>query len=162
MRAPRPTATTKSADEIGADGIFCLGRLNPCGFACGNALQDPGHVVAQVAHDLHALFVQGGLFGVAAVYHRPVGGADQRHLAELGNLFQGFQCAGGAGAAGAGNNSGGLLCQQAACAVAQPVHEAQHAGSGRTSTTGPPNTQCPALAQPPQPTQPPTGTAPMW
>jgi len=86
--------------------------------------------VAQVAHDLHALFVQGGLFGVAAVYHRPVGGADQRHLAELGNLFQGFQCAGGAGAAGAGNNSSGLLCQQAACAVAQPVHEAQHAGSG--------------------------------
>ena len=86
--------------------------------------------MAQVAHDLHSLFVLGSLFGVAAVDHGPVGGADQRHLAELGHLFQGFQGAGGPGAAGTGHDGRRLVAQGASGAVGQTVHKAQHPRGG--------------------------------
>ena len=123
MRAPRPTATTKSADEIGADGIFCLGRLNPCGFACGNALQDPGHVVAQVAHDLHALFVLADILRRAAVHHWPILAGRNGHAADGEILGKLVECGGRARAARAANRRADLRAKLAAAGVEHAIQK---------------------------------------
>ena len=88
--------------------------------------------MADAAHDLHPFFVQGGLLGVAAVHHRPVGAADERHFQNLRHFFHRFQRGGGAGAAGAGHHGRRLAAQHpAARAVGQPVQKAQHPGRRR-------------------------------
>ena len=93
-----------------------------------DAPEHPRHVAAQVAHDLQALLVGENLLGLAAVDHRPVGRADERHLKELRHLLHGLQRRRRARAAGACHDSRGLVAQVFAAADGQPVHKAQHAG----------------------------------
>ena len=120
----------KAADAVGAVAALGGRSLNACSLAGLDAAQHPCHVAGQIAHDLHALLVLGGLLGIGAVDHGPVGGVDQRHLIEGGNLHHGVQGADGTGAAGAGHHGGRLVAQIPPGGVGQPVHEAQHAGGG--------------------------------
>lgn len=125
-------ARGNSADEIGhgAAGIFRVGDA-VC-FAQFDALEQPGHVAAQLPHHGTALFILQHLLGLGAVDHGPVGAADQRHVEELGVLYQLVQRGGGAGAAGRSADGGGLVGQILAARVGQTVHEAGHvAGGGR-------------------------------
>ena len=61
-----PPAGRVSADKIRPLVVFCNGYLDPGSFAGFDAAEDPRHVAAQMAHDLHTLRIGGCLLGLAA------------------------------------------------------------------------------------------------
>ena len=130
-RRAAPFKNSLSTDKIRPLAALGGGDFHTGGLAGLDALQQPGHVGAQVAHDLAAFLVQGHLIAAGAVDHRPVGGADQRHLVELRDLFHSLNGGGGAGAACAGHDGRRFVPQISPGAVGQPVHKAQHAARRR-------------------------------
>ena len=111
-------------------GVVSLTMGNSGGLACLDALEQPGHVPAQLFHHGAALFILQNLFGVGAVHHGPVGAAHQRHVEELRVLDQLIQRGGGAGPAGGSADGGGLIGQILAARVGQTVQEAGHVAGG--------------------------------
>ena len=77
-------ARGNSADEIGHGAAGILGVGDAVCFAQFDALEQPGHVAAQLPHHGAALGILQHLLGLGAVDHGPVGTADQRHVEELG------------------------------------------------------------------------------
>ena len=124
--------TQGSADEIGHGAAGIFGVSDAVCFAQFDALEQPGHVAAQLPHHGAALFILQHLLGLGAVHHGPVGTADQRHVEELGVLHQLIEGAGGAGAAGRAADGGGLVGQILAARIGQTVHEAGHVAGGRS------------------------------
>ena len=71
-RPPYYAARKVLADKVGGLPGFGRGRGHTGGLACGNALEQPAHVVAQGTHDLQAFLVLQDFFGGVAVYGIPV------------------------------------------------------------------------------------------
>lgn len=75
-----------SADEIRAELRFGCGRPNASLFARVDTLDKVRHVPAEIAHRLQSLQILHDILGRSAVDHVPIGGRDNRHLAN-GEIF---------------------------------------------------------------------------
>ena len=128
---PRNGGAYCSADEVRHGAGRVLRVVEPGSLAGLDAVQQPGHVAAQLLHHSAALGVLQHLLGIGAVHHGPVGAVDQRHVEELRVLDQLVQRGGGAGAAGRAADGGGLVGQIFAACIGQPVHEAGHVAGSR-------------------------------
>ena len=73
-------------DKVGHGPLGVLRVLNTGGFSGFDAVQQPGHVAAQLLHHGTALGVLQDLLGVGAMHHGPVGAVHQRHVEELRDI----------------------------------------------------------------------------
>ena len=96
----------------------------------GDALEQPGHVPAQVGHGLQALGILLHLLGLGTVDVVPVGGGHHRHGADGEVLVDHVEGGGGACPPGAEHRGPGLEHEGRAAGVEGPVHEGQQPSAG--------------------------------
>ena len=92
------------ADKIREYRFFCLGQTVAL-LLRGDGLDEEGDVAAENTHTLHALLILYHVLGTVTVYHVPVAGACDRHLADGEVLVQLVE--GGSGAGASGRTDGG-------------------------------------------------------
>lgn len=112
------------SDKVGEGDNLLLREGNPGLLPGLLALEEPGHILAQDAHDLHSLQVLFDLLRVGAVDHVPVSGGNNGHLHQAEIFVQLIPSGGGARPPG-GDDSGGGLEKETVPAAAEVGIEAR-------------------------------------
>ena len=97
----------------------------------GKALDHPGEIAGEVAHDLKALFVLQDLLGTVAVHHGPILAGDDGHAGDGEILIELIDRSGGAGAAGADDGGGGLAAHDGGTGIEHSIHQRSDGAAGR-------------------------------
>ena len=111
IRGEKFCFSPKSADKVGSVLKDDTGALDALFFTCLDALEQPCHLVTQIAHYLHTLQILLYLLGGVAVNAVPIVGADYGHCGNGEVLVQAIEGCAAATAAAAYDSCGGLACK---------------------------------------------------